>query len=636
MMPERNVRLTQPYVRENGGYRPATWDEALNRVAEGFKWTKETHGPQSIGIFSCSKSTNELNFLVQKFARAVLGTNNVDSYNRTCHAPSVVSLATVFGLGGGTSSYGEIEETDVVLLWGSNARETHPIFFHHLLKGLKRGAKLYVIDSRRTSSAQWADGWLGLDVGSDIALAHAMGREIIAADLVHREFVGRATSYFEEYKAAVEPYTLEYAEKETGVPASVIRETAHAYARAPRAQICWTLGISEYRHAVNNVMALINLALLTGHVGRYGSGLNPLRGQNNVQGGGDMGALPDRLPGFQHVENDELRAKFEQAWGVRIPSRRGLNLSGMFAAMERGELRALYVIGENPAQSEADQDRAIHLFKSLDFLVVQDILFSATAELADVILPAAAGWCESEGTVTSSERRVQRVRRALTPPLGARDDIDIICQLAQRFGCDWGRPSSEAIWNELRSLSPIHSGMSYSRLEALGGIRWPCYSEDDPGEVFLHSRLWQSPLVGPPAPFQIVPYQPPVERLDKDYPIRLATGRRPDTYNAGIYNNGNGSPLRRKEILDISPEDGHKLGVIEGEVVKVISRHGELLAQVHFDTSLRLGLAFMTMHALDPSATNHLTIDAVTSDSTIAEFRAAAVRVEKLNVVMAH
>ncbi len=285
----------------------------------------------------------------------------------------MVGLATVFGAGGGTSSYREVEEADVVILWGSNARETHPIFFHHVLTAVHRGARLFVVDPRRTSSARFADRWLGLEVGSDIALAHAIGREIIHAGLVHEDFIGRATTGFEEYRACVEPWTLERAEAVTGVPAEAIREMAHAYATAGNAQLCWTLGITEHHNAVDNVVSLINLALLTGHVGRYGSGLSPLRGQNNVQGGGDMGALPNKLPGFQDVEDPAARAKFEAAWGVTIPSRNGMHLTAMFEAMGRGELKAAYVVGENPAQSEADSQHASHLLEGLEHLVVQDI-----------------------------------------------------------------------------------------------------------------------------------------------------------------------------------------------------------------------------------------------------------------------
>jgi formate dehydrogenase major subunit len=536
----------------------------------------------------------------------------------------------VFGAGGGTSSYREAEETDLIVLWGSNARETHPIFFHHLLRGVRRGARLYAVDPRRTSSAEWADVWLGLDVGSDIALANAVGREIIAAGLANIEFIERATADFEAYKAKVETYTLEYAEAETGVPAEAIRELAHAYASAPRALICWTLGITEHHNAVDNVLALINLALLTGHVGRYGSGLNPLRGQNNVQGGGDMGAIPDRLPGFQHVENDTLRARFDEAWGVTIPPKRGWHLSQMMDAMDRGDMTAAYVIGENPVQSEADQHRAIRLFEGLDFLVVQDLFLTATAKLADVVLPAAAAWAESDGTVTNSERRVQRVRKAIDPPGEAREDLWIIYELARRMGHDWGEATGEAAWNEVRRLSPVHAGMSYARLEALDGIQWPCWDDNHPGELFLHSRLWEDPVPGLRAPFVPVDHDPPVDKLDADFPIRLTTGRRLDSYNTGVQSSGYTSPLRRGESLDISPEDAERLNLVDGERVRVVSRRGEVETPVRIDASLRPGLTFMTLHFQDSVATNLLTVDATDPKSGTAEFKATAVRIEKL------
>jgi formate dehydrogenase major subunit len=539
----------------------------------------------------------------------------------------------VFGAGGGTSSYREAEETEVILLWGSNARETHPIYFHHLLKGIHNGAWLYAVDPRRTSSARWADVWLGLDVGSDIALANAVGREIIAAGLENREFIEHATTNFDAYKRAVEPYSLAYAEKETGVPPRMIRDMAHAYAKAGRALICWTLGITEHHNAVDNVLALINLALLTGHVGRYGSGLNPLRGQNNVQGGGDMGALPDRLPGFQHVEVAEFREKFERRWGARIPPKQGWHLSEMFEAMERGELRALYVLGENPLQSEADQAQTLHRLGNLDCLIVQDIFLTATAQMADVVLPATASWCESEGTVTSSERRVQRVRKALEPPAGARDDIAILFDLARRLGHDWGEPRAESIWDELRALSPAYEGMSYARLEAERGLQWPCYDEGHPGELFLHSRLWERPLRGPRAAFHPVEHDPPVERLDAAFPLRLTTGRRLDDYNTGVQSSGYASPLRRGESLDMSPEDAERLGIKDGEVVRVSSRRGGIEVPVRIDESLRPGLTFMTPHFQDKVATNILTIDATDPRSGTAEFKAAAVRVERLGVM---
>lgn len=488
---------------------------------------------------------------------------------------------------------------------------------------------MFVIDPRRTSSAQWADVWLGLDVGSDISLANAMAREIIHAGLANEKFIKHATSRFEEYKAHVEKYTLERAEQDTGVPAEIIRQTAHAYAKAPTAQICWTLGITEHHNAVDNVTALINLALLTGHVGRYGSGVCPLRGQNNVQGGGDMGAIPDRFPGFQHVENDEIRAKFEKAYGKTLHPKRGWHLSGMFDAMERGELKTLYVLGENPVDSEADRNHVLHLLGKLDFLVVQDLFYTATAELADVVLPGTAGWCETEGTFTNSERRVQRVRAAVPPPPGVRNDIDIIYDLAHRLGHDWGCADSECIWNELRKLTPMVAGMSYQRLTEMGGIQWPCYDETHPGEMYLHGRLWADPLIGPRAPFHLVENNPPVDKLDEQYPLRLTTGRRLDDYNTGVQTNKFSSPLRRPETLGLSPEDGRRYKVHEGEKVRVFSRRGNVIAPVSFDPALRPGLAFLSIHAHEQISTNDLTINAVDPKSGVSEFKATAIRIEK-------
>ena len=535
----------------------------------------------------------------------------------------------MFGAGGGTSSYREVEETDVIFLWGANARENHPIFFHHVLKGVHRGARLYAVDPRRTASAQWADEWLGIHVGTDIALANAMAREIIHAGLANEAFIKHATTGFEAYKDCVERYTLEFAERETGVPAEVIQRAAFAYARADRAVICWTLGITEHHNAVDNVLALINLGLLTGHVGRYGSGLNPLRGQNNVQGGGDMGAIPNRLAGFQDwTTHPDIRAKFERAWGMPLKPEYGKNLTMMFEAMEHGTLKAIYAIGENPAQSEADQHRAQRLLGGLEHMVVQDIFLTRTAEFAHVVLPASSSWCEGEGTVTNSERRVQRMRPALTPPGNARDDIGLICELAKRLGHDWGTPTAEDVWNEVRSLAPMFAGMTYARLEKEGGLHWPCYDESHPGEQFLHSRLWKEPREGPPAPFSVVEHDPPIEQPDAEYPFTLTTGRRLDSYNTGVQTSVYKSPLRRGETLDISPEDAHRLGVKDGTPVRVTSRRGSVVAPVHLDTMLRPGLVFMTLHFQDEVKTNVLTVDYTDPKSGTAEFKACAVRVE--------
>jgi len=347
-----------------------------------------------------------------------------------------------------------------------------------------------------------------------------------------------------------------------------------------------------------------------------------------------MGAIPDRFPGFQSVADDEVRAKFERAWGVKIPSQRGWRLNEMFEAIERGELHSLYIIGENPAVSEADRKRAEHLLSRLDHLVVQDLSMTQTARFAHVVLPAAAGWCESEGTVTNSERRVQRVRKIIDPPGQARDDIDIVTDIAKRMGVDWGHPTAEQLWNEVRSLSPMHAGMSYKRLEENDGLRWPCYDENHPGEVFLHARLWEQPVRGPRAPFNVVTQEPPVEVPTPEYPFLLTTGRRLDSFNSGVQSGEYTSPLRRGESLDLSPEDAASLGIADGEEVVVSSRRGSVRVDARIDASLRPGLVFMTFHFDVP--TNFLTIDATDPKSGTAEFKACAVRIEKPGQSMAH
>ena len=539
----------------------------------------------------------------------------------------------MFGAGGGTNSYREVEDADLIVLWGSNARETHPIFFHHVLKAVHKGARLYAIDPRRTSSAEWADVWLGLDVGSDIALANAIAREIIDAGLEDERFIGRATEGFEAYRTKVDSYTLDYAERETGVPAETIRELAHAFAKADKAMICWTLGITEHHNAVDNVLALISLVLLTGHVGRYGSGVNPLRGQNNVQGGGDMGALPDRLTGFQHVENDAIRARFDAEWGVAVPPKRGWHLSGMFDAMERGDLTAVYCIGENPVQSEADQKRAIELLSGLDFLVVQDLFLTKTAALADVVLPATAAWAESEGTVTNSERRVQRVRKAVEPPRG--------------------RPRRPR-----RSSSSSRTGWAAagaSPIPRRSGTRSAACRRSMPG---CPTRGWRA-RAGSSGRAGTRPTRASCTctagsgrtrcpatgcRSCRSTTIRRSTSSTPTSRSGSRPGAGSTrtTPASRRRATrrrcaaasrsTCRPRTSRGFGLVEGEVVRVVSRRGQVEVAVRLDESLRPGLTFMTMHFQDEVAVNLLTIDATDPKSGTAEFKATAIRIEKLGV----
>jgi predicted molibdopterin-dependent oxidoreductase YjgC len=536
----------------------------------------------------------------------------------------------VYGAGGGTTSYEEMEHTDLLLLWGSNPRETHPVMFHHMLRGLRNGARMVVVDPRVSPTAEFAHVHLQIPVGADIALANAIGHVIIAEGLQHRAFVANATEGYEAYAACVAAYPPERAEAITGIPAERIREVARMYATAPRAIITWTLGITEHHNATDGVYALCNLANLTGHVGRYGSGLDPLRGQNNVQGGGDMGALPNKLPGTWDVTDPAARARFEAAWGCAIPPKPGLHQSLMFEAMERGEIRCAYVIGENPLMSEANQERVRRLLAGLELLVVQDICMTQTAEIADVVLPSAAAWCECEGTVTNSERRVQLMRKALDPPGQARDDIMIVQDLARRLGQAWSYTCAEDVWNEVRRLSPLHAGMSYARLQALGGLQWPCPDEGHPGSKFLHARLWKWPVQGKRAPFIPVEWEPPAEQPDAAYPFLLTTGRRLEFYNTGVQSRGYAAARPQADALCIWPADAERLGIAEGDPVRVRSRRGALVLAAHLDPRLAPGLCFMTLHHPDTAPTNVLTLDAWDPKSGTAEFKATAVAVERV------
>jgi predicted molibdopterin-dependent oxidoreductase YjgC len=519
----------------------------------------------------------------------------------------------------------------VVLLWGSNAREAHPIYFHHLMKGLDAGAHMYAVDPRRTSSTKFADVWLGLNVGSDVAMANTVANHIITSGWANAEFIATSTEGFEAFAASVASYSLEVGEELTGVPARAIAEMAEAYAKADTAQILWTLGITEHHNGVDNVLALCNLALLTGHVGVWGSGLVPLRGQNNVQGGGDMGALPDKLPGFQDIGDDVARSRFEAVWGRPVPAQPGIHLTLMFEAMERGEIKAAYVLGENPADSEADVEHARSILKGLDLLVVQDIFMTRTAELADVVLPASIGWAECDGTVTSSERRVQRVRAAVTPPGEAMHDHEIIGAIAKHMGVPWGDPTPEDLWNELRELSPVHAGMSYERLEAEGGLQWPCPDLDHPGSPFLHGWLWEDDLGGRPrAPFSLADHEGPKEHLTAEFPLRLTTGRALDSYNTGVQSGHLDSPIRYGDALDVNPADASRLGVVDGESVRVSSPRGSVEMEIRVQPDIPIGLTFTTFHFPDLIDTNRLTNDEWDRSSGTSEFKAAAIRIDKI------
>ena len=570
-----------------------------------------------------------------------------------------------FGAGGATTSYEEFENTDVIICWGSNTMENHPIIYNHMRRGIKNGAKMVVIDPRKIDQVKKADKWLGLNVGTDICLANAMGHVIIEEDLYNKEFVERATKGFEAYKEKVSGYTPEYAEQITGVPADDIREVARLYATAEKATLNWTLGITEHHNGADGVFALIGLGLLTGHVGKYGSGLNPLRGQNNVQGGGDMGALPDKKVGGWRWDDPEAHTLFEDVWGTPLPAHVGLNQAEMMKAVSNGEIRCMYVIGENPVQSDADENKHEKLFGSLDFLVVQDILMTRTAQMADVVLPAAASWAETEGTVINSERRVQRVHKVVEPPGEARDDVMILRDIARRMGADWDFETAEEVWEEVRRLAPKFSGISYERLEEYGGIQWPCLDgsfeeisdntpkeqlmastrgaenaeggaitadvveKTGPGTMFLHEELWAEE-VEHRVPFTPVDHEGPVEMPDEEYPFQLTTGRRLAFYNTGTMTQDYKKVKDNEELLEICEEDAEEHGIEDGDKVRVSSRRGTVEAVTARVTDrVRSGLLFMGYSFPDQVPTNVLTINAIDPQSGTAELKACAVSIEK-------
>ncbi|QSO50652.1 molybdopterin-dependent oxidoreductase [Alicyclobacillus curvatus] len=538
-------------------------------------------------------------------------------------------MTTVFGNGADTASYDDFENTDCIIAWGSNAQEAHPVIWNHMRRGVKNGAKLVVIDPRKLPMAKSATYHLAVKSATDIALANAMANVIIREQLYNLEFVQRVTVWFDEYRQQVDKYSPEYAEEITGIPAQTIREVARLYATSARAIIAWTLGVTEHHNGADNVHAIINLALLTGHVGRPGCGLMPLRGQNNVQGGADMGALPNKLPGFFDVTDELAREMFEQAWNCIIPPKNGLHLAGMFDAAHMGLMRSVYIIGENPAQSDANSTAVVDALTNLDFLVVQDLFLTKTAALADVVLPA-AGWAEVEGTFTNSERGVQRVRQLVHPPGEARSDIVILQELANRLGENWHYNGAGDVWDELRRLSPSHFGMSYERLDEELELQWPCPSLDAPPARHLHTRLHEREF-GAPAPFVSVEFEPPIEPVDEDYPLVLITGRRLAFYNTGVMTSDYGDKVKgQEEVLEISFEDAERLGISDGHLVVVSSRRGSVRAPVKVTDKMQAGNVWLDFHFPNQVNTNVLTNDRYDKKSGVAPYKYTAVRVEKL------
>ena len=628
-------RLTEPLIKEDGAFRTATWDEALDLVADRLI---EYRG-DAFATLCSAKATNEDGYVQQKLARLAMQSNHIDHCTRLCHSPSVEAMLAALGSGATSNSYVDYEEAGCLVIIGSDADSNHPVAAARMRRAVvERGAKLIVINPRRIGMCDYADLWIRERPGTDVALLNAMAKVILDENLVDTRFVEERTEGFEEWLAVVEKYDLEYAEKITGVPAADIADAARMYARPPFGGSCliWGMGITQHTNGTANVHGLLNLALAAGQIGKPGSGVSPLRGQNNVQGCGDAGCIPDFFTGYQRIGPESVR-KFEDAWGNNpLPSEAGMVVTDMVEAALDGRLKAMYITGENPLLSEPDLHHAEKAFNNLEFLVVQDIFMHETAQVADVVLPATT-FAEKDGTFTNSERRVQRVRKVIEPVGQSRPDWEIVCDLARRIsgrlGLDvesefsYDHPSQ--IWDEMARLTPSLAGISYGRLDDEGGLQWPCPTPDHPGTRLLYESDFPR---GPRAKF--VPFEqgPQAEELpSKRFPLILNTGRVLYHWHGGTITQRAHNLLARFPELEvaISAEDGERYGVADGEWVRVLSRRGELEGRATYTEKMRAGEVFVPFVKLQEHAANFLTNSAFDPHSKIPEYKVCAVRLEK-------
>jgi len=627
-------RLVTPMMRldRSKPLLPVDWEDALDHVTERLKEICARYGPDSIVFLASAKCTNEENYLLQKLARAVVGTHNVDHCARLCHSSSVAGLAATLGSGAMTNSINDIVRADVLLVIGSNTTETHPVIGLQMKAAVrKHGARLILIDPRRIELAEFAAMHLRHKPGSDVALVNAMAHVILAEGLENRGFIQARTEGFEAFAAAVKDWTPAHAEEVSGVPAQQIAEAARIYARAGASAIFWAMGITQHVTGTDNVKALANLALLCGHVGRPGTGLNPLRGQNNVQGACDMGGLPNIYPGYQPVTSEEVRRKFSVAWGIaeeRLSLRPGLTATEAMDAVLEGRVRAMYFLGENPMLTDPDLSHVEKALKKLDFLAVQDIFVNETGQRADVVLPGVS-FAEKGGTFTNTERRVQLVRPALQAPGQARQDWIILTEVARRLGADWSYSAPAMIFDEMARLTPSYAGISHDRLEA-GGIQWPCPMPEHPGTPILHTERFTRGL----GQFSAVEHQPPAEIPDAEFPLYLSTGRILFHWHGGTLSRR--SPgldeLAPEAEVEIHPDDAEELGVSQGDLVTVASRRGQVRVRARLTYRSPRGTVFMTFHYAE-APTNLLTADHLDPVAKIPEYKVSAVRIERAGPV---
>lgn len=616
-------RLHKPLIKKNGEFIKVEWDEALKFAAR--KLLK--HKGDSFAAISSARCTNEDNYVLQKFTRLVMGTNNVDNSARSCHAPSVEALAESLGSGAMSNSIEEISDSKCLFFIGTNPPQSYPVLSMRIMDAHKKGAEIIVADPRKTDLASHADLFIQHNPGTDVALIMGMIRVIVDENLIDQNFIQKRCENYEALLESLEEFDLKTVEEITGVSTEKIRQTARLYVESSPAAIFYSLGITEHSHGTDNVFALSNLALITGNIGKPLTGVNPIRGQNNVQGACDMGCLPNVYPGYQKVGNNEVHHKFQNAWNSKLNSNPGLKMPEMMDAAFEGKLKAMYIMGENPALSEPDCTNIRKALDSVDFLIVQDLFLTETALHADLVLPGAS-FAEKDGTFANADRRVQRVRKAVEPVGDSKPDWKIVSELAQKMGVEgFEYKNAEEVADEIASLAPIYGGMLYQCLEE-ESRQWPCFNEEHKGTPILHQESFSTK--SGKAKFVSVSYRPPAEIPDDKYPLVLTTGRRIYHYHTSTMT---GATEGLKELYDedpveICPQDAEKLGLENGDMVWVSSRRGKIKAQVEITDRSPEGLVFMAFHSPD-TKTNLITSSACDPATKTPEFKYCAVRIEK-------
>ena len=627
-------RLQSPMIRKNGVLEPVSWEEAIKSVADNLSAIKDKYGPDSIMMTGCARgSGNEANYIMQKFARATIGTNNIDHCARVCHGPTLPGLVYCLGDGAMSNSIEEIEDTDLIFVFGYNGADSHPIVARRIAKAKEKGAKIIVVDPRQTETSKFADLQLYIKGATNMALVNAFAHVLIEEKLYKEDYVKNFTEGFEEYKKIVEKYTPEYAETITGIKADEIRQAIREYAKAKNATILYGMGVCQFSQAVDVVRGLASLGLLTGNYGRANVGIGPVRGQNNVQGACDMGALPSYLPGYQKFTDKKIREKFEKAWGVKIPTEKGESLTEVpKLVLKDKKLKAYYIMGEDPVQSDPNAAEVREALDELEFVIVQDIFMNKTALHADVILPATA-WGEHDGVYSSADRGFQRIRKAVEAKGDVKTDWEIICEISTAMGYKMAYKNTEEIWNELIDLCPTFTGATYEKMEKLGGVQWPCTdkSDADKGTSYLYKDNKFTTPSGKGVLFACE-WRKPGEEVDDEYPLSLSTVREVGHYSVRTMT-GNCRALRALEDepgrIQMSIEDAKELEVKDGELVRVTSRRGSVITRASVSERIRKGSTFMT-YQWWVGACNELTNDALDPISKTPEFKYCAVKVEKM------